>query len=134
MLGEHGAWPVHRLHRAADRVAVVVGIVLSKTAARLHAVGGDPVDHGFVADNAVGPGKGGLDRRLVPGFMEECLVARVIVPHGRRARGERRLGGDHRRKDLVVDRQQLRRILRLVERFGDDEGYRVADIAHAALR
>ncbi len=40
----------------------------------------------------------------------------------------------HRRQDLVLDRDQLGGVLRLVERLGDDERHRVADIADAVLR
>jgi hypothetical protein len=69
---------MHRLHRATDRVAVVIGIVLGEAAARLHAVGRDPVDHGFAPDNALGPSEGCFDRRLIPGFVEERLIARPL--------------------------------------------------------
>ena len=35
---------------------------------------------------------------------------------------------------LVLDRDQLGRVLRLVQGLGDDEGDRIADIAHPLLR
>ena len=125
---------MHRLHRATDRVAVVIGIVLGEAAARLHAVGRDPVDHGFAPDNALGPSEGCFDRRLIPGFVEERLIARVLRPHRGRVRGQRCLGRRNRRQDLIFDRQQLRSILCLVERFCDDERHRVAHIPDELLR
>ena len=81
-----------------------------------------------------GAGKRRVDRRLVADLVKEGFVAGVVVPHRRRAGGERRRGGDHRGQRLVVDLDQLGRVLGLVQRVGDDEGDRVADIAHALLR
>src|SRR5207249_11571953 len=46
--GQRGADLVHRLDRAADRVAVLVRVVLREAAARLHRVGADPVDDDLV--------------------------------------------------------------------------------------
>ena len=134
LLGEHRARSMHRLHRAPDRVAVIVGIVLGEAAARLHAVGRDPVDHGFAPDNALGPSEGCFDRRLIPGFVKERLIFRVVRPHRGRVRGQRCLGRRNRRQGLVFDREQLGGILCLVKRFCDDEGHRVADIPDELLR
>ena len=125
---------MHRLHRATDRIPVIVRIELGEAAARLHAVGGDAVDHGLAADDVVGLGEGGVDRDLVARLVEERLVAGIVRPDGRRAGDERRLRCRYRRQDLVFDGEQLGRILCLVERFGDDEGHRIADISDVVLR
>ena len=134
LIGERRARAVRRLDGAADGVAVVIRVVMADAAARLHRVGGDAVDHGAVAHDVVGLGEGGIDRRLVADLVEERLVAGIVVPHRGRAGRQRRLGGDDRRQRLVIDRDELGRVLRLVQRLGDDEGDGLADIAHALVR
>jgi hypothetical protein len=107
---------------------------LGKAAARLHAIGGNAIDHRPVADDVVGLGKGGIDRSFVAGLVKECLVVWVRRPHRRRARGQRGLGGGHRRQWLVIDLNQFGGVPGLVEGLGDDKGDRIADIAHNFLR
>ena len=88
-----------------------------------------------MADDAVGPGEGGIDRGLVAGLVEERLVARVLVPHRRRVRRRaplRRVMTAGSGSYSIVD--QLGGVLCLVQRLGDDERDRVADIADAILR
>jgi hypothetical protein len=72
--------------------------------------------------------------RMTCGLEGEGLVAGVVGPHFRRIGRERGLGGDRGGERLVIDRDQLGRVLRLVRGFGDDEGDGVADIADAILR
>ncbi len=132
-VGERGAGGVHRLDRAADRIAVLGAVVFADAAARLHRVRRDPVDADLVANDAVRAGKRRIDRIFAADFVKEGLVARVLVPNCWRARGQRCRGGDHRRQRRVVDLDQFGRVLRLVQGIGDDERHRVADIAHAPL-
>ena len=83
---------VHRLDRAADRIAVLIAVVLGEATARLHAVRRDPVDDHRVTNDMVGPGECRIDRGLVADLVKECLVARVLLPDRGRARRERRFG------------------------------------------
>ena len=126
---------MHRLDRAADRIAVLIrGRIAARqprgsmlfAVTRLIGIG--------VADNAVGLGKGRIDSGLVADLVKERLVARVLVPHRGRAGRKRRFGADHRRQRLVLDLDQFGGILCLVQRLGDDERDRVPDIADAVLR
>ncbi len=62
---------------------------------------------------------------------EACLggdVAGRLWPELRRARRDRRGDVDHARQILVLDANQLGRILRLLARLGDDGGDRLADV------
>ena len=132
--GENAARAVRRLHRAADDIAVVVPVELGQAPARLHRIGGDAVDHHAVLHDMRGLGEGGLDRGLVADFVEPRRIAGAILPHRRRAGLHRVLGADHGRQRLVIDRDELGRVLRLGQCLGDDEGDAFADIAHAPLR
>ena len=134
LAGERGSRPVHRLDRAADRVALLVAVVLREAAARLHAVGAHPVDDDRIPDDVRGAGEGRIDRLPVAGRVGEGFVARVVVPHRRRAGRERRLGRNDGGQRLIVDFDQLGGILRLAQGFRHDEGDRIADIAHPVLR
>ena len=133
-VGERRPRAVDRLDGAADRVAILVGVVVGETAARLHRVGGDPVDHRLVADDMGGPGERRVDRRPVADLVKKRLVAGVLVPYRRRVRRERGFGVDDGRQRLEIDVDQLGGIPRLVHALGDDERDRVSDIAHALAR
>jgi hypothetical protein len=61
------------------------------------------------------------------------LIVRASLPHRRGAGCHRRRGVRDRRKRLVVDLDQLGRVLGLGKRVGDDEGDVVADVAHPVL-
>ena len=83
------------------------------------------------------PGQGGRD---VAGLLHHLGrdVSRDVLVHqllGRR----RNLGRDHHGQRLVLDLDELRRVLGEIPVFGDDEGDRLARVAHdlggeAALR
>ena len=87
----------------------------------------------FVTDDPVGARKSGIDRRLVADLMIKGFVAGIVVPHQRRTRRQRGLGGDDRRQYLVVDVDKLGRVLRLVHAIGNDKRNGFADIAHPLL-
>ena len=59
-------------------------------------------------------------------------IARRLVPERRRTVGERRRAVDDGRQRLVVDLDQLGGLARDLLAVGDDEGHRIADMAHAA--
>ena len=119
---------------AAQGQALVAGVVVGDRAARLHGVGGEPVDHHAVPDDVEGTCEGGIGRRLVAGFVHEGEVIRAFVVDGARARLDRVLERRHGGQHVVVDRDRLGGILGLVQRLGDHEGDRLADIAHRVAR
>ncbi len=121
---------VRALHGAAQRGAAVARGVFGDAAARLHGVGGEPVDHHAVTDHVRRGGERLRDRCPVAGDMGEGLVVRAALPHRDRAGHDRVLGGRDRGQHLVVDLDRFGRVLRLLQRLGDDEGDGIADIAH----
>ena len=64
----------------------------------------------------------------------EGEIARRLVPERGRAVGERRRAVDDGGQRLVVDLDQLGRLARDLGAVGNDEGHRIADMAHAAHR
>ena len=60
-------------------------------------------------------------------------IARRLGPDRRRPGGECREAVDHGVERLVVDLDQLGRLARGLRAVGDDEGHRIADMAHAAI-
>ena len=134
LAGQRGADLMHRLHRAADRVAFLGRVVISEAAARLHAVGGDAVDRDAHPNDPRRARQCRLNRRPIAGLEGESLVAGVVGPYRRRAGRERGLGGDDCGERLVRDLDQLRRVLCLVQRLGDNERDGVADVTDMVLR
>ena len=79
-------------------------------------------------------GEGGVGRGLVAGLVEIGLVVRAIVVELRRARLEglaRRHHGGPRR---IVDLDALGGVARKLERVGDHDRHRIADMQHAVDR
>jgi hypothetical protein len=116
---------------AMMRNALVAQRVFGDAAARLHGIGGEPVDHHAMPDHMGRGGKRLGDRGGIAGGMDESLVVRTALPHGDGAGHDRVLGGGDRGQHLVIDFDRFSRVLRLLERLGDDEGDGIADIAHA---
>ena len=111
-------------------IAVARGVVFGDDAARLHVVGDDAV----VDDRDARHPRGRRKRRLgvvalAAGDLEGDVGAE-FRPDQRRAGFQRLLHVDHRRQRLVVDLDRLGRGLRRFEIVGDDEGDRIADMAH----
>ena len=67
---------------------------------------------------------------LVADILLERQIAGLVRPHQRRAGLERRNRIDHRRHRLPLDRDGFGGVARLLDRIGDDERDRVADVAH----
>jgi hypothetical protein len=72
----------------------------------------------------------GVGRVAVAVAPFEAEIAGRLFRQQRRAGGAGRGGGRHGGQRHVLDRDQLRRVLRLVARLGDDERHRLADVAH----
>ena len=79
-------------------------------------------------------GEGGVGRVLVAEGEREGDVAGVVVPDRRRTGLHRLLHQGHRRQHLVLDRDQLGRVLRLLQALGHHEGNAIADRAHLVGR
>ncbi len=106
-------------------------IPLGDRRARLDRVGDQTVvDHPQPGD-VRRLGERRLDRLAFAELPVEAQVARHVVVHQRLTGGGRALGIGDRRQRLVVDLDQLGRILGLGQRLGDHEGDVVADVAHA---
>src|SRR5438067_6040316 len=91
LAGERGADLMYRLHRAADRVALLRRIIEREAAARLHAVRADAVDRDTQAHDARRAGERRLDRGRIASRECEGLVAGVVGPSRRRFTLNRRL-------------------------------------------
>ena len=93
------------------------------------------IDHEAIVDHlhlhgVRGGREGPLGRRLVAERPLEGEVARDLVPHLGRPRGDRRRRPRHRRQRRVVDRHGLSGIARTMGGLGDDQRDRVTDVAH----
>ena len=98
--------------------------------ARLHRGGNQPLADQIERDGMRGAGEGGFDLGGVAIAHGGDDVVGRLGPHHRRA-GLCRLDGiDHRRQDLVVDRDRFRRGLRRHPRCRDHGGHRLAGKAH----
>jgi hypothetical protein len=75
-----------------------------------------------------------IGRRLVAKRPVAAQVVRHIVEQKRRVALDGVEHADHRRQHLVIDDQRVGGALRLLARFRHDEGNRIADMAHLALR
>ena len=130
--GERVPHPVGVLHVGVERVAILAGIVDAERAPRLHVLRVDATDEVAPSDHAGGGGDGGIGGRLIARLEDVRDVVGTLVPDGWSADGLR--GGGDGRQRLVVDLDQRGRVLGLGQRLRDDEGDRVADVAHAVRR
>ncbi len=104
-----------------ERVAVVGAAVRRDRGARLDRVRDQPVVDDVELGDVRRLGERRVDRRLVAERPRVALVARRRVVDLRRARLQRVDAVDDRGQHVVVDVDQLGRVLRLVERLGDDQ-------------
>ena len=115
-------------------VAAGGGIEGREAGARLHRVGHQTL---AVVDD-LGDKARARERRSDRGFVAVLMgigqVGGEFCVHHRRARGERVFEADHRGRLLVLDLDQLGRILRGGLGVGDDERDGLAHIGHAVLR
>ena len=115
----------------ACSVTPVFGIPLGDRAARLDRVRDQAVVDHLELDHAGGLGERRVDRGRVAELPVEAQIARDVVMDQRLAGGGCRLGvGDHGQR-VVLDVDQLGRVLGLRERLGDHEGDVIADVADA---
>jgi hypothetical protein len=120
------------LHVGVEGIAVLAGFPQADRAARLHEMRVDPADHIAPFDDVRGAGEGRLGRRLVAALEQIGDVVRALLPDRVSAGG--RVGGvGDRREYLVTDVDQLGGVLGLRQSFRDDEGDRLAYIAHPPL-
>jgi hypothetical protein len=91
----------------------------------------DARDHVTPPHNVCCARKSGLGRRLVAGFEEVRNIVRALVPNRRRAGLRSPCGVGDRRQRLVIDCDQIRRVLRQRHSFGDDHCDRIAEMPHA---
>ena len=130
LAGDRGAGAVRILRGRVERVVVRLGMVVPDRGARLDRIGGDAGVVDLQRDHVLGVGERGVGRVLVAHHQREGDVVRRLVPDRGRAGLDRVLDIDHRRQRLVVDLDQFGGVLRLRQRFGDDEGDAFADGAH----
>ena len=121
---------MRRADAAMQGVAAEARVVLADAAARLDGVGRDAADHEAVLDDMRGLREPRVGRRLVAELKEEGTVVGTFLPHRRRALFDRRLEPPDRGQRLERHLDHLGRVLRLLQRFGDDIGDLVADEAH----
>ena len=129
--GERVAHAVRVLHVGVERVAVLARVVGPERAARLHVLRVHARDHVAALDDAGGLRERRVRGRLVPGLVEVADVVGALVPYRRAADRFRRQR--HGGQGLVVDLDQLRRVLGLRERLRDDESDRITDVARTTL-
>ena len=132
-LGELAADAVQPLPGQLEVHRVGRGIVARDAGARLDRHHDDAVVHHLDGDDM-----GGVLHRLRHGIVVALLemegeIARRLVPERRRAVRKSRHAVDDGRQRLVVDLDQLGRLARRLDAVGDDEGHRIADMAHAAI-
>src|SRR5438132_895911 len=132
--GERVADTMRVLDVGVEGVAILVRVIDTERAARLHELGVDPGDHVAAADDAVRLREHPVGRGLVAGLEDVADVVGALVPDRRRPGpcGLRR--GRHRGEGLVVDLDEIGRVLGLCARLGDDERDRIADVSRAVAR
>ncbi len=122
---------VRVLAGGVERVLVGAGVVLADGRARLHGVGDEALVDEVELRHVVSVPERRLGLLPVAPLPVEAGVVRRLVPDLRGAVLDRVRDGDHGGKLLVVDLDQLGGVARLVTGLGDDDGDRVADMAHA---
>ena len=102
--------------------------------ARLDGVGDDAVVDQVDRDDVGRPGELGVGGRRVAQVPVEADVAGGLVPHQGRAVGDGVVQVRDGRQRVVVDLDELGRVLGLRLGLGDDHDDRIADVPHLALR
>ncbi len=110
------ALDVRILVRDVERVRVVGAVVRRERRARLDRVRDEPVVDDVELRHVRGLRERGVDRGLVAERPRVALVAGRLLVDLRRARLQRIDDVDDRRQHVVVDVDQLGRVLRLVDR------------------
>ncbi len=100
---------------------------------RLHRHAGDPVHLRLEPHHVGGAPERGLGGGRIPGVGIDADVRGPLLPHERRAGGQRVGGRGHRGQRLVVDDDELGAISRRLGRVRDHHRDRFADHAHPVL-
>ncbi len=132
-LGELTADAVQPLSRQFEFHRPGRGIVAGDAGARLDRRHDEPVVHHLDLDNVRRLLHRLRHRRDVALADVEGEIARRLVPDRRRTGDERRRAFDHGWQRLVIDLDQLGCRARDLLTVGDDEGHRIADMAHTTL-
>ena len=122
------------LARRKKRVVAGGAVEFADRGARLHRVRNETVVDEVELDDARGLGEGGIDRGEVAEAPVVTEIARHIGKDLRCPRLQRLAGVDDRRLLDILDLDLVGRLARLIEGLGDDDGDRVADVAHVVGR
>ena len=130
--GDVRAVAVRILRGGVERVAFVVGMILADCRARLDRIGADAIVDELERHHVLGAREGRVGRFLAAHHQRDRDIVRSAVPDNRRARLDRILERDHGRQGLIVDRDQLGGVARLLQGLRHHKGDAVADRAHLA--
>ena len=128
----HEPHDVRVLRRIPERELAGRGHELRHRAARFHRIRDEPLLHDALADDDVSA----LERRIDVAARHRPVKRDVVRRFGverRRPLLRSLLRIDDGRQRLVLDIDQLERVLRLVRRFGDNDGDRVAHVLDRVL-
>ena len=112
----------------------MASIELGEAGARLQGRGRDPTDVTIHFDDVIRHGERLLGRHFIAEHRIDEKIVGDLVPQRDRTRSQRALGIGHEGQRVVIDRDFLDRVERLVSGFGDDHGHRLADMAYLVGR
>ena len=130
---QHAAHEERHLRRRPDRERVVARVPVGDHAAPLERRRVRPAEVEALAEDVRGPGERSVHVAGLELDVREVVVAEVLVQH-RRVRCQCRLRIEHHRQRLVLDVDQLGRVLGEVAGGRDHGRDRLADVAHAVDR
>ena len=128
------AVPVRILRGGVKRVAFVVGMILADRRARLDRIGADAIVDELERHHVLGAREGGVGRLLAAHHEGDRNIIRSAIPDNRSARLDRILERDDGRQGLIVDRDQLGGVARLLQGLRHHKGDTVADRPHLPAR
>ncbi len=126
--------PNHAAAAGVKRVALGRGVETADSGARFHRHAGDALNPSAQRDDVGGAGKGSVRRRSIAHLGIKADIRRRVVPQARRARIGCRGRVGHRGQCFVFDLDELGAILCGGNRFGNNHGHGLADIANPILR
>ena len=130
---EHAAHEERHLRRRPDRDRSLGGVPVGDHAATLERRGVAAAEVEALAEDVRRCGERAVDVARLELDVREVVVAELLV-QDRRSRRQCRLCVEHCRQRVVLDVDQLGRVLGHGARGGDDGGDRLADEAHAVER
>ncbi len=120
---------VDLLRAGGQQIAPGAVVIFADRYPGFHRVGGYPVYAIGNFGDMIGGFERGVDRRLVAHFEKERLIVRAFVPDRRHSVLTEIGKIGERRQYVEMDFNGLRRVLCLVERFRNDKGDGIPDIA-----